>query len=109
MDFLCERRFRWTKAIHLYVGAGAFIVVFWGGDAPAHTGVNASGFDALRGETATGGITTRLTPRLSLKSGLMVDFGKASTYSDQTYRSSRNFMFEPQIGLTWRLGHRKAN
>ncbi len=103
MDILYERRFRGIKAFYPYAGAGAFVAVTWGGDAPAHSGVNATGFDAFPGAVIPLGVNTRITSRLSFKSGLMVDLGKASTYGDQTYRSSRNYMFEPQIGLTWRL------
>jgi hypothetical protein len=35
---------------------------------------------------------------------MLIDIGKASTYSDQTYKSSQNLMFEPQLGFTFNLG-----
>jgi hypothetical protein len=104
VDFMYEHRFRARHTFQPYLGGGAFIVLLWGGNAPAHSNVNATGFDAWGGEVTTAGITTHLTSELSLKTGLLVDIGKASTYGDTTYQASQNLMFEPQLGLVWRIG-----
>jgi len=100
-DFLYEHRFRGKERVHPYLGLGGFVVVLWGGSAPAHSNVNASGLDAWGGEVTTTGITTQLTSRLALRTGLLVDIGKACTYGDVTYKASQNLMFEPQLGLAW--------
>lgn len=102
-DVMYEHRFG-THRIQPYTGVGAYGVVLWGGPAPAHTNVNHSGFDGLVGLVTPFGINTTLNPRVSFKTGLLVDFGKASTYGDQTYQSSRNVMYEPQAGFTFKLG-----
>lgn len=103
-DALYEHRFRSGRAFQPYLGLGGFLIILWGGDAPAHSNVNASGWDALAGLIVPVGLTTRLNSRVSLKTGLFVDIGRASTYGDPTYKSSHNLMYEPQIGLSFRLG-----
>jgi hypothetical protein len=103
-DALYERRFHTTKKFQPYLGLGGFIIILWGGYAPAHGNTNTSGLDHLEGLIVPVGITTRLNSRVSFKSGLFVDIGKASTYGDTTYKSSLNVMFEPQVGLSFRLG-----
>lgn len=107
-DAVYEHRFFSGRMFQPHVGLGGFLMVLWGGNAPAHTGVNRSGWDSLTGLVVPVGLTTRLNSRVSLKTGLFVDIGKASTYGDQTYTASRNFMYEPQIGLSFRTGRRRG-
>ena len=103
-DALYERRFFTSRSLQPHLGVGGFLAVLWGGSAPAHSGVNASGWDSLVGVVIPAGVSARLNSRLSLTAGLLVDVGKASTYGDTRYRSSRNLMYEPQIGLSFRTG-----
>ena len=105
-DVVYEHRFFAGRRFQPQLGVGGFLMILWGGDAPAHSGVNASGWDSLTGVIAPVGMTTRLNSRVSLKTGLFVDLGKASTYGDTTYKASRNIMYEPQIGLSFRVGKR---
>lgn len=101
---LYEHRFSSTKAFSPYAGIGGFMIVLWGGNAPAHSGANASGWDVLGGVATSFGIVSRLSSRLSLKTGTLVDSGKASTYGDPTYTASRDLRVEPQVGLVFRFG-----
>lgn len=103
VDLMYEHRFRAKCKFQPYLGVGGFVIVLWGGYAPHGWPVPASGWDGWGGEVTTAGITTHLSPRLALKTGLLVDIGKASTYGDTTYQASQNLMFEPQIGLVWKL------
>ncbi len=107
-DFLYEHRFFAGRMFEPHAGIGGFLMILWGGKAPAHTGVNASGWDSLAGLAIPAGLITRLNSRVSLRTGLLVDVGKASTYGDTTYRSSRNLMFEPRIGISFRVGKRRG-
>lgn len=102
-DLLYEHRFHFA-ATQPYLGIGGFMTVLWGGNAPAHSNVNASGFDVLGGIAVPAGIYERLSPRLSLKVGAVVDFGKASTYGDTAYTASQNLSIEPRAGIEIRLG-----
>jgi hypothetical protein len=106
-DAVYEHRFRSGKTFQPYLGVGGFLIILWGGYAPAHSNVNASGWDCLGGVIAPVGITTRLSSRVSLKMGLFVDIGKASSYGDPNYTPSQNLMYEPQIGLSFKLGNNK--
>jgi hypothetical protein len=107
-DLVYEHRFFTGRTFEPHLGVGGFLMILWGGNAPAHSGVNASGWDSLTGLIVPLGMTTRLNSRVSLKTGLFVDIGKASTYGDTTYRASRNIMYEPQIGLSFRVGKRRG-
>jgi hypothetical protein len=107
LDALYERRFRSGRTIQPYLGLGGFLIILWGGYAPAHSGANASGLDSLGGVIVPCGLTTRLSSRAALKIGLFIDFGKASTYGDGNYKSTLNRMYEPQIGLSFKLGNNK--
>jgi hypothetical protein len=110
LDALYERRFRGGKTFQPYLGLGGFFIILWGGYAPpdGKNNVIASGLDSLGGMIAAAGIAARLSSRVSLKTGLFVDIGKASTYGDPTYESSQNLMYEPQIGLSFRLGNNRV-
>jgi hypothetical protein len=106
LDALFEHRFLRGRRVNPYVGAGGFMTVLWGGNAPAHSGVNCSGWDVLGGWSVPAGATIHLSRQLQLRTGVLVGAGKASTYGDQTYTSSRTFMFEPELGLVFGLkGH----
>lgn len=101
---LYEHRFSSTRAFSPYVGIGGFMIVLWGGNAPAHSGANASGWDVLGGIVVPLGAAVPISPRVSIKTGALVDFGKASTYGDPTYTASRDLRVEPQVGLVFMLG-----
>lgn len=107
-DLFYEHRFFMGRRFQPHLGFGGFLIVLWGGDAPAHSNVNRTGWDSLRGLVVPAGVTTRVNERVSLKTGVLVDFGRASTYSDQTYKSSRNLMYEPQIGVSFRVGRSRG-
>lgn len=104
LDVVYEHRFRVTKVLQPYLGLGTYGVILWGGPAPAHSGVNHSGLDGWAGLIVPGGVNFVLSRRMYLKAGLFVDIGKASTYGDTTYTSSQTIMYEPQLGLIFKLG-----
>jgi hypothetical protein len=95
LDAIYEHRFRWSKVFDPYLGIGGSQVVLWGG--------KVTGWDTWGVLVAAGGAKLRVNPRISLKAGLLVDVGKASTYGDKTYQASQNLMFEPQVGVVWTL------
>jgi hypothetical protein len=103
LDAMYEHRFRAKSSVHPYLGLGGFLVILWGGNAPAHSNVNATGWDAWGGEVTTGGFIFDLSPRFSFRTGALLDVGRATTYGDTTYRASQNLMIEPQVGITWML------
>lgn len=107
IDAVYEHRFSRGKTFQPYSGVGGYLIVLWGGDAPPNSGANASGWDSLVGMIIPVGVTTRLNSKVSLKTGLFVDIGRATTYGDPTYTSSHNLMYEPQIGLSFRVGRVK--
>jgi hypothetical protein len=104
LDAIYEHRFRAAKTFEPYLGLGGFLAVLWGGVAPAHSNVNHTGLDAWGGLVAPAGMSMRVSPRVALRAGLLVDVGKASTYGDIHYTASQNLMFEPQFGVVCRLG-----
>lgn len=100
---LAERKFRTTRWASPYVGAGPMGTVLWGGGAPDKQH-GCSGGDGQIGMALTSGINLAISPRLSIRSGVVLDFIKASNYSSWNYRSSYTFMIEPQgIGLMWKF------
>ena len=100
---ILQHRYFPSRRISPYMGMGAFGIILWGGPAPAHSNVNATGFDGWVGFQATGGMNIKLAGPIFLRTALRADFGNASTYGDVTYRSSQNLMLEPQAGLVWRV------
>lgn len=67
-------------------------------------GSNFSGWNAQEPLVAGAGGDVRLSRRITLRVGFTMDALKASTYSDQTYRSTGTVMVEPRIGFVWGLG-----
>jgi hypothetical protein len=101
---LAEERFRATRRVSPYIGAGPMGIALWGGNASDKQPGGCSGGDGQIGVALASGINLAVSPRLSIRSGVVVDFIKASTFSDQTYRASSTFMVEPQgVGLMWRF------
>lgn len=104
IDYLYNHRFLAKKTFQPYLGVGGSQVVLWGGSC----GQNCSGWDSWGVLVVSGGAKIRMTPRTSLKGGLLIDVGKASTYGDKSYQSSQNLMFEPQLGVVWTLKKKEA-
>lgn len=95
-DVLALHRFCRGRRVSPYVGGGIATTALYGGAA--------SGADGQRAAAVAEGMSVRLSPRLWLRAGLLLDMLRASTYSDQTYTASRTVMAEPQFGLAWGFG-----
>lgn len=101
---LAERKFRATRRVSPYIGAGPMSTALWGGSASDKQPGGCSGGDEQIGVALASGINLAVRPRLSIRSGVVVDFLKASTFGDRTYRASNTLMVEPQgAGLMWRF------
>jgi hypothetical protein len=92
---LYKRKFYSSSRISPYVGSGGMGTILDGG--------KASGYDKQFGVAVTSGIDLRLTPRFAARSGVMLDFIKASTFSDKTYSAEQTIMVEPHLGLVWKF------
>ncbi len=102
-DALYVRSFD-VRRVQPYAGAGAFMLITWGGSAPAHSHCIASGLDAGWGWAIPAGVSVPLTPRVMLRAGALADFGKASTYGDEAFRPGHYLMLEPQLGVSFKVG-----
>jgi hypothetical protein len=80
-----------------YVTSGAGAIALNGGSTE-------SGWDAQAALVAGAGSDVRLWRLVTMRVGFTVDSLKASTYSDQRYRSTGTVMVEPRIGFVWGLG-----
>ncbi|MFZ0746300.1 MAG: hypothetical protein WAM85_17965 [Terracidiphilus sp.] len=101
---LAEKKFLAARRVSPYVGAGPMGTALWGGSASDKQPGGCSGGDEQIGLAFASGIKLDVSPRLSIRSGVVLDFIKASTFGDQTYRASHTLMVEPQgVGLMWRF------
>lgn len=80
-----------------YVTSGAGAIALDGGS-------NESGWDGQAALVAGAGSDVRLSRFITMRVGFTLDSFKASTYSDQRYRSTETVMVEPRIGFVWGLG-----
>lgn len=80
-----------------YVSAGAGAIVLNGGKSE-------SGLDRQFAFVLGAGQDVAVASRFRLRIGFTADILKASTYSDQTYRSSWTAMAVPRIGLVMPIG-----
>jgi len=97
-DMLWTHEFEplWRRAAP-YVTSGAGAIALNGGPTE-------SGWDK-QGALVTGaGSDIRLARFVTMRVGFTLDWLKASTYSDRTYRASGTVMAEPRIGFVWGLG-----
>ena len=65
---------------------------------------NQSGWDGQAALVAGAGSDIQLTRLITLRAGFTLDGLKASTYSDQRYRSDYTVVVEPRIGFVWDFG-----
>jgi hypothetical protein len=80
-----------------YVTSGAGAIALNGG-------TTESGWDGQAALVAGAGSDVRLSRLITMRVGFTMDSLKASTYSDQRYRSTGTVMVEPRIGFVWGLG-----
>jgi hypothetical protein len=80
-----------------YVTSGVGAIALNGGSTE-------SGWDRQAALVVGGGGDLQLSRAIILRAGFTVDGLKASTYSDQTYRSTPTIMVAPRIGLVWNFG-----
>jgi len=80
-----------------YVTSGAGGIALNGGSAESR-------WDRQAALVAGAGSDVRLSRLITMRVGFTLDALKASTYSDQRYRSTGTVMVEPRIGFVWGLG-----
>jgi hypothetical protein len=80
-----------------YVTSGAGGIALNGGSTE-------SGWDREAAFVVGAGSDVRLWRFITMRAGFTMDSFKASTYSDQRYRSTGTVMVEPRIGFVWGLG-----
>jgi len=80
-----------------YVTSGAGAIALNGG-------ASQSGWDHQAALVGGAGSDVRLSRMFTLRVGFTMDWLKASTYSDPTYRSAPTVMVGPRIGLVWGFG-----
>jgi hypothetical protein len=91
LTHLASRRF----SPYGQAGAGAIVL---------NGGKTESGLDRQFAYVAGAGADFKMPWRARLRIGFTTDFLKASTYSDQTYRSSWTAMVSPRIGFVLPIG-----
>ena len=80
-----------------YITSGAGAIALNGGSSE-------SGWDRQAALVAGAGGDVHLSRLITLRAGFTMDWLKAPTYSDTTYRSTGTVMVEPRIGLVWGFG-----